>query len=198
VGSTNAKGLATRAQVKTMRINWKWGIPATVVGMAVFALFAGLEYVSYRLRTHDFSAASAKIKAMDKQLQYVLEKARKDSFPLRRFDHSSVGSAHAEAKLLEIRRDIGSYESINRHLPVNFSELESVGFPPNWKEDLEKFGNECQVIVLTSDSDILNCDGWTRPSASDLKALVRSFDPQTERFYKVQGHVLLFVPPLTR
>jgi hypothetical protein len=111
---------------------------------------------------------------------------------------NNVGSALTEAKLLEIRRDVRSYESMHRRLPVDFSELESVAFPPNWKGNLEKFGNECQVIVLTSDSDILNCDGWTPPSASDLKTLVRSFDPQTERFYKVQGHVLLFVPPLTR
>lgn len=156
------------------------------------------EYVRYRLSTHHFSPVSAKVKAMDDQLPRVLEQARKGSFPSRRFDHSSVGSAPTEAKLLEIRRDIGQYESIHHRFPVDFPELLSLGFPPNWKHDLEKFKNECQIVVLSEDSDILNCDDWTRPSASDLEALVHSFDPHTERFYKIPGHVLLCVPPLTK
>jgi hypothetical protein len=190
--------VGNRPQVETMRFNWKWGIPAAVVGMVVLAWFAIDKYVGYPLRTLDFSAPSPQVQGLKKQLQWAVEEARKGSFPSRRVDHTSVGSALTEAKLLEIRRDTRAYESMLQRLPIDFSELESVGLPPNWKENLEKLRKDCRIVVLTSDSEILNCDGWTRPSASDLDALLRSFDPRTERFYKVESHVLLYVPPLTK
>jgi len=80
-------------------------------------------------------------------------------------------------------------------LPLDFAELTSVKFTPDWNRRLTRYANECRIVMLGVDSCILNCDSWTPPNSGDLSSLVNSFDPRTGRFYKVQDHVLLYVPP---
>jgi len=180
-----------------MRPNWIWGVPVTLLGLLVLSWLAIVEFASYRLRNADFSVHFAPIQAMQKNLQVITELAGKGAFPSRNVNHSSVGSPLIESRLIELRRDMGIYESRHQRLPVDFPELLSLGFPPNWKDHLEKFEKECEIVSLTPDSCILNCDGWALPSAN-VQALVHTFDPQTERFYKVENHILLYVPPLTK
>jgi len=184
--------------VRTTRSKWIWGVPVTLLGLAVLSWLAIVEFASYRLRNTDFSIHSAQIEAMQKNLKAITQLARQGVLPSRKVNHSSVGSALTESKLIELRRDMGIYESMHQRLPIDFIELLNVRFPPDWKDHLEKFEKECEIVSLTPDSCILNCDGWALPSANDVEALVHSFDNQTERFYKVENHVLLFVPPLTK
>jgi len=135
------------------------------------------------------------VQSIANQLQVVKALALSGSFPRREFDHSSVGSIAIESELVDLRRDAGVFESMHDRLPVDFTELGGVKFPPDSNKRLAKYAKECQIVSLSVDSCILDCDSWRPPSPADLSSLVRSFDSQTERFYKVQGHVLLYVPP---
>jgi len=188
-------------EYKVQPIGRSWimsiGLGLVVSILAVAACLTLVRSLGNRLRSADYSEVPVKLEALHKQLDYVLELARRGSFPSRRFDHSSVGAPLVEAKLLEIRRDVSIYDSIHHRLPVSFEELEGMRLPSNWEKNVEKFEWECQIFPLTADSSILNCDSWHRPDENQLNTLVHSFDPQTGRFYKVRGHVLLFIPPPT-
>jgi hypothetical protein len=183
---------------------WKSGLVSYLLTLSliilglVVAWRAVNNYLGYKLRSMSLSGVSAKADEIGKQVDWVRKIASNGAVPSRKVNHSSIGSPLTEAKLLEIRRDSIGYESVYHRLPVNFAEIESVGLPSNWKESLREFQPGCQILSLASDSQILNCDGWTRPSPADLTGLVHSFDPMTERFYKIDGHVLLYVPPLTK
>jgi hypothetical protein len=182
-----------------MKTAWTLRILATLVAIVFLLCGAGLLIVHRglsRLSRLNLQP-TPQLQAIEKELQVVKALALSGSFPGRKFDHSSVGSIPVESELVDLRRDITVYESMHGRLPNDFTELASVKFPPNSDKRLAKYAKECRIIGLSVDSCILTCDSWTPPTSEDLVSLVHSFDPQTERFYKVQSHVLLYLPSPT-
>jgi hypothetical protein len=122
-------------------------------------------------------------------------------FALRRYGGRNIRSmdySEAAVKVGALRNQLDFiYDSMHHRLPVSLKELESMGLASNWEKNAEKLEWECQIFPLTPDSSLLNCDSWQRPDESQLNAMVHSFDPRTGRFYKVHGHVLMFIPPPT-
>jgi hypothetical protein len=195
------EGEAALPLVKSMRIDWKRLMLAVLVAILGFGLYLyiGMLRFGRRLETMDFpELREAGHQVVDKELPFVLALVRQGSVPSRRIDHTSIGDPAVESQLIEISREVHVYDSMHHRLPTSFADLDNLGFPSTSKDNLPKFKKECQIVVLSLDSDIVNCDGWTCPNASDLDALVGSFNPQTEKFYRDQGHVLLYVPPPTK
>jgi hypothetical protein len=168
---------------------------AVVLSVSLFSFVVVLRGLR-RLSTQSFQP-TPQLQAIEMEFQVIKTLASSGAFRERKFDHSSVGSIAIESEVVDLRRDISAFEALHGRLPVNFRELSSVRFPPNSDERVSQYAKECRIVGLTVDSCILNCDSWTPPNNEALNRLVRSFDSQTERFYKVQGHVLLYVPPPT-
>jgi len=195
-----ADAASKTVKAKDIRIGvWIWGV---VLGLVVLALAASawlalLHQVGKRIESADFSEASAKAKVIGKQVELIRKLASVGAFPSRRRNLTSVGAPLIEKKLITLSRDSSLYESRYDRLPLNFEELKRFGLPQDWEEDVERLEGECQIVPLTAHSTIMNCDGWARPSADELNLLVRSFYPQTERFYEIDGHILLYIPPFT-
>jgi hypothetical protein len=178
-------------------MKWIWRISAVLLGAALlcygFVLFAFRQALSKA----DFPKTTPQMEAIKEHVEAMKRLALSGAFPVRNFDNSSVGSVAVEAELVDLRRDIEVFESMHGRLPLDFAELANVKFPPDWNRRLTRYAKECRMVMLSVDSCILNCDSWTPPNSGDLSSLVHSFDPRTGRFYKVQDHVLLYVPPPT-
>ncbi len=186
-------------KVKDVRRDvWIFGfvLGLAVLALAVMAWLALLHQVGQRIASTDFSEVNAKAKVIGKQVELIRKLASIGAFPSRRRNLTSVGAPLIEKKLITLSRDSRLYESRYDRLPLNFEELKRFGLPQDWEENVERLAEECQIVPLTAHSTILNCDGWARPSADELNLLVRSFDSQTEQFYEIDRHVLLYIPPL--
>jgi len=182
-----------------VRTTWKWRILAILLatGLSLCAAASLVVHRGLRRLSRLNFQPTPQVQSIEKELQVVKALALSGSLPKRKFDHSSVGSIAIESELVDLRRDASVFESMHGRLPVDFTELVNVKFPPDSDKRLTKYAKECRIVSLSVDSCILDCDSWTPPSPDDLRSLVRSFDSQTERFYKVEGHVLLYIPPPT-
>ncbi len=118
--------------------------------------------------------------------------------PWRKADYSSVGFPEKEAKLRELRTAIELSQIRFGRLPNNPAELLDMikvsEIRSDEKREYAELARECQIVVLAPDSYILNCNGWKLPNKAELSRLVESFDPDTEKFYLVQRHVILYAP----
>jgi len=106
-----------------------------------------------------------------------------------------AGWNNVQSELTDIDRDIRVFDTVHQRFPVDFAELMQVRFPRERKDQIERYSKECRIIPLGKRSCILNCDSWEPPASKDLRALVQSFDLRADRFYKLDGHVLLYLPP---
>ena len=176
-------------------MKWIWIISAVLVATALLCYGFVLLAVRQAFSRADFPKTTPQMEAIKEQVEAMRRLGSSGAFPVRKFDNSSVGSVAVEAELVDLRRDIEVFESMHGRLPLDFAELTSVKFTPDWNRRLTRYANECRIVMLGVDSCILNCDSWTPPNSGDLSSLVNSFDPRTGRFYKVQDHVLLYVPP---
>jgi hypothetical protein len=171
-----------------------WKILAVVAVLAIVFVAVANGVVYFGFRNLDLSHPSSDVAVLAASVSHLERQAREETIAARKFDHSSIGFDPAERKLLELRRDMAIYESIHKRLPVDFAELLSIGLPPSRNESAQNLGKECRIIALAANSGILNCDGWEPRSATDLNSLVDTFEPHTERFYEIGGHVLLYIP----
>ena len=127
------------------------------------------------------------------------EAMRTGQLPHRVADYNSVGFPQKEERLRRLGENV---EDFGRHLgrlPTRIAELKGlVEFHPENKarivEESKEFDQSCQILGLSKDSYILNCDGWAAPGRQGVRQLVSTFQPGVERFYAVNGHVLLYVP----
>ena len=140
--------------------------------------------------------------AITENLKEATKQVPPGSAPWRKVDHNSIGFPSSEAELLELEGFVGVFEVSQRSLPAHSADLLALERvaprPPRVQARLNKLVKDCQLISLAEDSYILNCDGWTPPSGEALKPLVNAFDSETERFYNLQGHVILYVPPFVK
>lgn len=121
----------------------------------------------------------------------------------RKADYSSVGFPQKERELLDLRRALDLFEIAYGHLPAKSGDLMSLANPQQDTNATERrtcarLATECQLVPLGKDSFLLNCDGWPLPNEAAVHSLVGTFDQQTEKFYLVQGHVLLYLPPFEK
>lgn len=181
-----------------MKLGWTWKTGLAIGGSALMIFIGLLLYSHRRLTRLDFSRPTPQVQAIQSQLKEITRLARDSGLPMRKIDTSSVGSKSVESEELDLRRDVNVFESSERRLPVDLQDLQShVKLPGTWEEKLNKYAEECRIIVLHQESYILNCNRWSPGRAEDLNSVVHSFDSQTGRFYKVQNHVLLYSPPPT-
>lgn len=121
--------------------------------------------------------------------------------PWRKLDLTSVGAQGKEAQLVELRRLLQVFEVGLGRAPKDASDLKhltsqrSLSF--SQRRLVEKDASECEIFTFPQDSYLLNCDGWRAEGSipKNLEPLIEHFDPETEKFYVVGGHVFLYAPP---
>ena len=155
-----------------------------------------LRHAHLRFSEADAEAAGTWVRQVVHGTRIIGEMGRAGKLPSRRIDYASIGSPENEKRLLELRKAIDLYEFRYGRLPKTTEELAQIrGVPPETAHAYSRLAGTCQILYLGPVSYLLNCDGWTAPATPELGALVKTFDPYSERFYRVDSHVLMFVPP---
>ncbi len=186
----------------------KWSLKkwVVVVGLSILGV-CGIFYAwgLYALRTWKLpplimsAEDKARVEALQKSVDAVVEALRKGEVGWRRADHSTVGFPEKESQLVKARNEIEIYYRTFHRLPQRLSDLLKIRTATlRQKFTFAKIAWECEFFPLTSESYILNCDGWKAPQKAKLEEMVGGFDRETERFYVVEGHVVLYVPPFVR
>jgi len=167
----------------------------------VLAYLAMWWYVSatFELRIFPLSAEDrARINLVAEELSKLAQGVSNGTTPWRQVDRSSVGFPLQEANLVQLRNGIDFFAGSFGRQPSDASELPRLltlpGMGWSQKHLYQTLAKECQILTLQPDSYILNCDGWNAPPWSHIGDLVRTFNREKEKFYAVQGHVILFVP----
>ena len=129
----------------------------------------------------------------------LVREAKDGPIHWRKMDRTAVGSPKAEARLLQLHDSIYYFSLTFGQPPANIGEMSRLltipQMSPNETALYQGFIRDCQIENVGTDSYILNCDGWDSPPPSELQQLVKAFDSETMKFYSVQDHVILFVPP---
>jgi hypothetical protein len=167
-------------------------------------IYFGLSlYVSKNLKFNFLipkSSEAARPDLISTQVAQVESDLRNGLMPSRLIDQTSVGLPEKEALLLKLRTQIDFFVVSFSHQPTTVAELQRLSelpnYPQNGKRILESF-DKCQILNLKPDSYILNCDGW-KLTGRELETLVNGFDEKTEKFYRIDEHVIWFVPPPSR
>jgi hypothetical protein len=172
------------------------GTSLTFVALLALVLYVKLTFkINFKPLTE---AEKAQFTLIGKQIERLAQSARTGEIPWRRLDFSSVGSPEREAQLLQLRRAIDVYSLSHSQPAVRIEGMSSWLRAPQkyaYQKRVYEALRECQILNLQVDSYILNCDGWVAPASPQLPELVGTFDRETEKFYLIEGHTILFVPP---
>ena len=131
----------------------------------------------------------------------LAQKAKDGKLPLIGVDFSTVGFPIQEARLLELQQMIQVYSIEFGNPPEDSTELIRLYSIENnsaeLKRNAQKDARECQFFHSPEKSYLLNCDGWSPTNAENLNQLLDRIDKETQKFYAVGGHVLLYFPSRT-
>ncbi|MFZ0634255.1 MAG: hypothetical protein WA755_09790 [Candidatus Acidiferrales bacterium] len=126
-------------------------------------------------------------------------KIKSGELPSIKEDFASVGSRTQEARLLELRRFVQSFEVGYGRPPRDSSELGRLAtegeLSLQQRRLVQKDARDCQVFPMPGDSYLLNCDEWHPTQSESLSQFVARLDKETERFYVIGGHVFVYSPP---
>src|SRR4029077_242714 len=176
-----------------------WSVFGAVVLVFLLACAALYSYLFWKVKTIHFLSSSPAVNAIAQEVKPLTDKARAGAFPWRKVDHTSVGSPQSEASLLQLRNGIDFFANAFGHPPAEAQDLARMSTLPkmssNQKHLYQSLANDCQILTLQRNSYILNCDHWNSPPRPQIDDLVRSFDPETEKFYSLQDHEVLYFPP---
>ena len=184
-------------KIHVPRPRWWVVLPLCLLAILVTAYVWELQRWRDSFRKTDFSVLSKRGSEIGAQVEFVRKVVQSQSFPSITVDHASLGRPGVEKELIALSKYSRVYEVAYHRLPASFDELKRSGLPTTWKEDLNRLEKDCQIIPLSAEAGILNCDGWKIPGGELLNLAVRSFEPGTERFYEVQGHIVLYLAPAT-
>jgi hypothetical protein len=185
------------------RSGWKLVV---LIPVTLGVLFAAATWYAHRRLTIGPMAMTdedrAKFVAAQRILEQTVAGMKSGQVPWKQLDYSSVGSPKEEGVLLQLRRDLGAFEIMFGRWPTGIRELRRLNsaFEATLTQRFhrEAIIRACRIVSVRSESYILNCDGWDPPEDHELQLLVGRFDPETEKFYAIQGHVILFVPPFVK
>jgi hypothetical protein len=150
------------------------------------------------IKTADFTTSSPALTAIRTQAETIGQKAKAGGIPWRKVDLSGFDSDPSAKEILETKGAVDEFELRQHRLPANSAELlSSLELVERNSGAAERIARDCQVVVLKEDSYILNCDGWSKPEPSQLTQILSSFEEETEKFYRIHDHTLLYEPPLS-
>jgi len=162
------------------------------LGLCILAVLWGV-LNSRKLPTLELTQADiARHKELWKAAEEMRDKAKRGELPWRYTDFRTVGNVEEEGQLLRLLYRVEMFEDVRGALPKSMAELAEHG---NVEEESR---NECELFLWGHDQVILNCDGWRLPQGDQGKQLVESFTSRTVKFYSLNGHVILYVPPFEK
>lgn len=167
-----------------------------VLGLVSLLIAGVYTYSGWRIETAHFGRTPNDVQRLGRTIDNLATQGRQGILPSRKVDYTSLGFKVKESDLLWLRRAISIFEASRHRVPERLDELTQLSYPVGEKDILQRLVMDCQMIVFEQDSYLLNCDHWTKPVIDgDFSALLSSFDTETERFYRVQEHLLLYIPP---
>ena len=167
-------------------------------GLLVVLVIVFYGSLFWMIKTTHFPTSSSALNAIRTQAEIIGQKAKSGGIPWRKVDLSGFDSDPTAKELLETKRAVDEFELRQHRLPANSAELlSSLELVERNTNAAERIATDCQIVVLKEDSYILNCYGWSRPEPSQLKQIVSSFEEETEKFYRIHDHTLLYEPPLS-
>src|SRR4029077_20211529 len=173
-----------------------WTLSILVLVSLAFALYVSYVLKTFNLRLPPLSAAE---KTIADEVGTLDQGMRDGTIAWRKADYTSVGFPDQEAKLLHLRSGIDFFTGSFGHAPSDIKDLARLstvpGLSSNQKRLYGSLVRDCQILTMQTDSYILNCDGWSPPSSLQIEQWTRTVDRETEKFFVMQGHVILFVPP---
>lgn len=178
-----------------------WLITSTLIGAC--AVIVALDIVSFWKSPFPIRFSKDELDGLSKISEYV-ESIRQEQaagrLPWRLADYSTVGFPEKEAKLQRLRNEVTFFEITFRRPPTTLWELTALfqawpALRSAREKDYIEFARECEIFSSAfDDAYVLNCDGWRPGGLGSVNKLMRTFEPDTEKFYSVNGHVLLYVP----
>lgn len=176
-----------------------------VLGVMVVSALVLYGVAMYSMRTYKLPPITmtpedkARVDALQKSIDAAADALRKGEAGWIRVDHSTVGFPEKEGQLVGARDAIETYFRMFHRLPHQLSDLLKIRTATlREKLAVAKIAWACELFPLTTESYILNCDGWKAPQKAKLEEMVRGFDRETERFYLLESHVILYVPPFVK
>jgi hypothetical protein len=176
-------------------------VSTTVLMTCIAARWSFEKY--YRLPQELVSKQSlADIDAFGDYLQSVASKTRNGTMSPRKVNLSTIGFPEEEGELRSFRHWLQVYVVTRGEIPKQSSQMATFfaasQLPSNQRSAARRSTEQCNILHLGNDSYALSCDNWNPPDPSSLARITQTFDPETERFYILDGHVILFAPPPTR
>ena len=178
---------------------WMW--PAIALAVVAVAYGSLVLYWQFHFKISPISLSDqeyARVARIGQEVEEVGKGMKAGQVPWRKIDYASVGLPDKEAKLLRLREAVNAFQLKFNRLPDSPSELwelsRAVPGAEYRQKELRRLGRDCGLVSVTADSYILNCDQWSPPDRVALDRLVGTFQSDTERFYLVESHLILFVP----
>jgi hypothetical protein len=162
-----------------------------LVTLSVLTLY-GLGH--FRIKFPPLMSENSPAHEIAKSVGATSQGVMKGTVPWRKVDTSSIGFPEKEARLLTLKSDVDVFILTFGHRPSHIGEISHLSETPHSDKRLRK---ECEIVNLEADSYILDCDSFSSISETEMMGLLKSFDKETERFYEVRGHIVLYAPPFT-
>lgn len=167
--------------------------------LCIVALFGVRWWVICHLKTTKIAFLDGRSHNLQQEIDSTATGITNGNIPTRGLDLRSIGRAKQEADLLEYRHWVQMYDGLYGEAPPRSEDLDRLleGKAIDWhqRESIKKSAHDCRITVFGSDSYLLSCDEWQLPDKNSLLQIVSRFKGSTERFYVVQGHVILYAPP---
>jgi hypothetical protein len=176
--------------MKDRRTFWILCFALSISGIVMLTIY---ELATFRIRLTPITEEDTKpFSAIGKLLETTERR------PNREVDDTSVGFPDREQRLRVIGQLVHVFEIRFGHLPESLEDL--IAIPTSGpkqqraKDEIKSAVAGCQLFHLSVNSYLLNCDGWN-PDERSLLQLEKTSDRQKVRFYSVDQHVVLSVPP---
>ena len=169
-------------------------VPIIVISLLYGYAYWGLRHDVVPITRDDRAKLASDLHVLDALAESI--RHQKSHFHV--VDLGSVGDPKKELELREFRTAVNLFQVEFGKLPRDprdLSQLVSRAGTHQIEKEYDRFAHECHIIVLENAAFILDCDHWPVPDHPQLIKLVQSFDPDKERFYRVDHSILMYVPP---
>lgn len=169
-------------------------VPIFVISLLYAYAYWGLRHDVVPITRDDRAELASDLLVLDALAQSI----RHQESHFHVLDISSVGDPKKESELREFRTAVNLFQVEFGKLPRDPRDLSQLASRPDShhiEKKYDRFAQDCHIIVLENAAFILDCDHWPVPDYPQLVKLVQSFDPDKERFYRVDRSVLMYVPP---